>query len=352
MFDFSTTVIDKIVVHQIGNKLKKEGVQLSNKELDFDEKLEMMLISYFLKSFKSKEKYHFINIDPDGTEINEVYRFTKEIFEDKDEIFDISINIARHLYNQSTHPKVQGGDLFIVHFNGILFDDKPVETVGIFKSEIKDSFLKIVEEDNIFEIEPLSGINISKIDKGCLVFNDSSETGYRILSIDNNKKESKYWTEQFLGIERIYDNESYTKAVLTTCDNFVKKVLPTKIEETEKQDVIKDKIVKYFNEEESFQKDTFTNEVFDDSEIKDEFEKLYEKKTKPMGRSANKSSFDIERDTVGKMIKKFDKVIKLDSDVEIKIKSNVLSNENEVVQKVYDESKGMYYYKVWFSEEL
>ena len=51
------------------------------------------------------------------------------------------------------------------------------------------------------------------------------------------------------------------------------------------------------------------------------------------------------------MIKKFDKIIKLDSDVEIKVKSTV-EKESEVLEKVYDSEKKMYYYKVWFSEEF
>jgi len=352
MFNFENAIIDKIVVHKIGNKLKKDGVQLSNKLLEFDENLEKMLISYFLKSFKSKEEYHFINIESDNTEINEMYRYTSEIFGNSDNLFDISINVARHLYNQSTHPKVQGGDLFAVYFNNIIFNGDTIETVGFFKSEIKDEFLKIIEEENIFEIEPLSGINISKIDKGCLIFNKKADKGYRILSIDNNKKASKYWTEQFLGIEQIYTSENYTKAVLTTCDTFVKKILPTKIEEPVKQDEIKDKIVKYLNEEENFEKDEFSNKVFDDSTIREEFDQLYDKKTKIMGSSSNKQSFPIQRDTVDKMIKKFDKVIKLDSDIEIKIKSIALSDEDKILEKVYDAEKKMYYYKVWFSEEL
>ena len=84
MFDFSTTVIDKIVVHHIGNKLKKDGVQLSNRELEFDDDLENKLISYFLKSFKTIEKYQFTNIQENDDEVNEIYRYTKEIFENKD----------------------------------------------------------------------------------------------------------------------------------------------------------------------------------------------------------------------------------------------------------------------------
>jgi len=351
MFELSEAKIDKIVVHKIGNKLNKDGVELSNSLLEFDENLEALLLSYFLKSFKSKEEYHFTNIH-DESEMNEIYRFTSDIFDNADELFDTSINVARHLYNQSTHPKVQGGDLFIAYFSGIEFNGETVETIGYFKSEIKDSFLKVTQEDNVFEIEPLTGINISKIDKGCLVFNSNRENGYKILSIDNNRSASKYWNEQFLGIERVYDNESYTKAVINTCDTFVKKVLPTKVEEPEKQDVIKDKIVKYLSDENQFEKDVFTSEVFDDSEIIEEFNELYEKKTKPMGTNANKGQFDIEKETVGKMIKKFDKIIKLDSDVEIKIKSSARNDEDRIIEKVYDEAKGLSYYKVWFSEEM
>ncbi len=55
------------------------------------------------------------------------------------------------------------------------------------------------------------GINLSKLDKGALIFNKNREDGYKILSVDSNKYDTKYWLENFLGVDVIADENYYTK---------------------------------------------------------------------------------------------------------------------------------------------
>lgn len=339
--------IEKIVVHEIGNKLRKDGVNLSNKTLEVDEKTKMLLTSYFMKNQK-KIDHKFSNINDDSN-TNEIYNCAVDLFGDKESIFDISINVGRHLYNCSTHPKVQGGTLFVVYFSGAILEEKEVDVIGVFKSETIDTLLDIKESDNVFNIDSLTGFNISKVDNGCLIFNTSKEDGYKVMLI-NNKSGSKYWTDQFLCIEKVYDNSDYTKALLKTCDDFVKKVLPEKIEDEDQITGVKAKIVEYLSDSENMNTEKFISIVSEDFELGEELNNLYVKNMSKLGSNSHIIDFPIEKEVIQKSIKKFDKIIKLDTGIEIKINSEYLSEESDIIEKCYE--NGQSFYKVLYNEEI
>jgi len=56
--------------------------------------------------------------------------------------------------------------------------------------------LKVYPSGDGFEIESEKGININKLDKGCLIFNTERESGYVVAIVDNTNKgtEAQYWT--------------------------------------------------------------------------------------------------------------------------------------------------------------
>ena len=134
--------------------------------------------------------------------LNEVYHYCSKIFSDPNLIQEESINLATHLYNQSTHPKIKAGEFYVVYFSNCEVDGKCINAIGLFKSENKDTFLKIHSKGENFEIESESGININKLDKGCLIFNTERENGYLVAIVDNTNKgsEAKYWTDDFLHV--------------------------------------------------------------------------------------------------------------------------------------------------------
>ena len=98
-----------------------------------------------------------------------------------------------------------------------------VDAIGIFKSEIKTDFLQFEEQEDNLEMVLQQGINLNKLDKGCIIFNFKKEEGYKILSVDSNRYDSKYWLEHFLNVDVFQDETFMTK---NTC-NFVK-TLPKK----------------------------------------------------------------------------------------------------------------------------
>src|ERR1017187_4401941 len=160
MIDLSDATINNITIHEVGNKGREEELRFSKAPLEIeDPMLETLLMKYLLGPFKSEELFRFTH--PTYLTQNEIYSYVWSIFQYPGMFFDNSKAIARHLYEQSTHPKVKAGELYIIHFNNCKIDGKFTDALGIFKSETKDTFLKIVAEKDSFNIQYEDGVNRS-----------------------------------------------------------------------------------------------------------------------------------------------------------------------------------------------
>ncbi|MGK6700725.1 nucleoid-associated protein [Acinetobacter baumannii] len=65
---------------------------------------------------------------------------------------------------------------------------------------MKDTFLEVEQLSEEVILHEKHGININKLDKGCVVFNINKEDSYSLLVVDNvNKANSaRYWKDDFL----------------------------------------------------------------------------------------------------------------------------------------------------------
>ena len=131
MLGFSETILQQIVVHKVGNKYNEENIHCSKEILRVDDEVKELLSRYFLTPFKSEEYFQFYH-DSD-LHLNEVYHYVSKIFDDSEQIIEQSVNLARHLYEKSTHPNIKGGEFYTVYFKEISFNNEPVDAVGLFK---------------------------------------------------------------------------------------------------------------------------------------------------------------------------------------------------------------------------
>src|SRR5215207_9404162 len=115
--DLQNTALDKIIIHYTGNK-NNEAIHLSQHAIETDDETNEMLGQGFLTRFKNNHEYYSFS-HPSSLQYNEVYNYCREVFKNADSFEEVSHSIARHLYNQSTHPRVKGGELYIVYFNAI-----------------------------------------------------------------------------------------------------------------------------------------------------------------------------------------------------------------------------------------
>src|SRR5574337_130174 len=137
------SLIESLSIHYIGNKSKNELCVFSEEPLFLlDENLPPLVLEYFIKPFeKIQESFSFFHSS--SNELNEVFHFVKKIFNNEAGFHEAGVGIAKHLYNVSTHPNIKPGEVYIARFKNILVDGIEKEAVGIFKSEIKEPFLKV-----------------------------------------------------------------------------------------------------------------------------------------------------------------------------------------------------------------
>ena len=94
--------------------LYMEGVELSDSPVELDETLGEILKSYFLMAFKDEERYRFSH--PTDNDLNAVYSYASQAFENDGTFHEQSKNMAKYLYEQSEHPNIKRGDLYVVYF--------------------------------------------------------------------------------------------------------------------------------------------------------------------------------------------------------------------------------------------
>ncbi len=348
MLDLSDATINKIIVHKIGNPSRDEQLECSKTAFPLNDMgLEKVLSRYFLSPFHKKVP-GFYNFRHDtDLDLNEMYHYTGKMFTPGENFELQSVNIAKHLFDKSHHPKVKSGELYIVLINNCMVEDELTDALGIFKSENKDTFLKVYAGGNDCNIEYQDGININKLDKGCLIFNTEKSEGYKMCIVDKtNAEESQFWKDQFLKVAPRDDDFYQTKTAMNLCKTFCNTVL------TEDNDVsrnkqleVKDKVVQYFSENTEYVAETFEQEVLEQPEVIDAY-RDYRQKFAEQNNFLTKDTFDIAEPAVKKEKKNFKSVIKLDKNFHVYVHGNP-----NMLEKGFDDTRGKFFYKLYFDEE-
>ena len=307
--------------------------------------MKTLLVNYFIKPMKrTTDLYKFHHAE--GLGLHELYNFAKTIFEDKSMLQPESINILEHLYRQSNHPNIKSGEVFVALFRDLLYEDELVDAIGIFKSEQKNTFLQVTPEGEVLGLNSQEGINVNKLDKGALILNVEQEDGYRILSVDNNQYDTHYWLFDFLRTDRVKDDVFNTFSYLDMCNNFSKEVIMPANDKHEQMKFIADS-VDYFDNNEHFNFDEFTRAVAPTDDVATElrnYQESYE--------LADTDSFTISKPALKTARRQFKDTIKLDTNIQIRLDISDPELGKQYLDKGYDEEKQMYYYKVYFNEEI
>lgn len=347
MFDFSEVTLNQIAVHNIGNRAENEGVGLSKTETHItDPTIETILKQYFLSNFKSDYFYSFTH--ESDLQLNQVFNHAAQIFENPESFFEQSTDLARSLYENSNHPKIKPGEFYVVRFSNITVDGEVVDGIGLFKSESKDTFIRVYQQNESFEVSYDNGINIKKVDKGCLIFNTEKEFGYKVSIIDTTNKatEALYWRDDFLGVNP-RENEFYqTNQLIDLCKGFSEQVL-TEAHNVDKQEQVNfvKRTEAYFNNNETYNNEEFKENVIGDEEISEAFDD-YKQNFELTRNLSQADEFEISAEALKKGKKYFRSIIKLDKNFHVYVHSNP-----DFIEKGIDNAKGLKYYKLYFHEE-
>jgi hypothetical protein len=347
MIDLSTANLSNLVIHRVGNKSEAQEIRFSKSPIRLkDSLIKDLVVKYFTSHFSFTELYHLAH---DGKlNLNEVYTYSTEIFDDKQEFYNQSVNLAKHLYEQTSHPKIKAGELYIAYFTGCTVDGTDVDAIGLFKSESRETYLKVYPTDENFEIDYEDGININKLDKGAIIFNIEKDNGYLVAIIDTVSKgyEAQYWKDDFLHVRSRQDEYNHTKNALNLCKNFVIECLPDEFDIIKADQVdILNRSMKFFKEKEKFNIKEFSDEVIGQPEMIDSF-KSYKRQYQSDHQVQVEDDFEISAPAVKKQNRYFRSIIKLDKNFHIYVHGS-----RQMIEKGKDETTGMNYYKLFFKDE-
>ncbi|GAA4791590.1 nucleoid-associated protein [Olivibacter ginsenosidimutans] len=350
MLSFFEASLAELAVHRVGNKMLDEHYILSDHPLQLqDELLPKLLMQYFLSPFEKVQEVYHLSHSSGHLELNELYHFAKLFFEGEADFHYIGQQITKHLYESSNHPKIKAGEVYVAHFEQVQLEGEVIQALGIFKSETKETYLKVYPEQGGFKLDyEENAINIQKLDKGCLILNTAKEEGFNVLAIDqtNKQQEAVYWKDDFMQVRIRNDNFYQTGNLMQVCKNFVKEKLEEnyEMERADRIDLL-NRSMTYFKEKEVFEVDDFSNEVLGDPNAIALF-KAYKSDFEEQHEIAIGNNFPISGKAVKKEAKGFKSVLKLDKNFHVYI-----HGKRDFVEKGFDEDKGMHFYKLYFEQE-
>ena len=340
--------IPKLIIHKIGNKFNDSRNLFSENTVVFDEASYKLMLPFLLKPFGNLTEtfrfHHHADVN-----MNEVFNYCKSIFEDDETFEEISKNMVTHLYEQSNSAQIKTGDVIIVLFEDIEYNEINTNAIGIFKIENKIDFFQTFVDEKSIDVMVQKGISTKKIDKGCLIVNYTDDEGYVVLSVDNNNYDAQYWMKNFLSIKYADDKNNHTQTYMEMCRDFSNEVLKTDYGTQEHSHFLA-KTIDYLKENDTVNIHDFKEDVFEEEKQKDQFDeykKLFETDKDVLVRN----QFHISDVVVKKQKQKMKTEIKLDTNIQIKLDVEAPDASSEYLELGYDEEKKMKYYKVYFNEE-
>lgn len=338
--------IQQAIVHKVGNPSRGEQLLLSPHSLTLnDELVRSLLVRYLLSPFSENELYRFTHLS--DLQMNEVYRYVREIFEQPQRFVPASHLLAQLLYSKSTHARVKEGELYVVYFDNVFFESAAQPAIGIFKSETKETFLKVFAHGKGWELGAEDGININKLDKGCLVFRSETDDGYRVSVVDNtNRQETQYWVNEFLQVQPLANDYRHTSQVMGLCKLFIENEYAEKFDVRRSDQIdLMNRSIDYFRTKEQFDINEFTTEVIHHPEVVDSFLQ-FKRNFEDNRKFEIDPQFDINGAAVQKQQKLFKSVLKLDKNFHVYI-----HGRRDLIERGYDESVAKKYYKLYYDEE-
>jgi len=347
IFSFEANLL-QLSVHKVGNKINDEGCAMSENQLDIsDDDVRLNLLRYFLSPFEKVNEVYRLYHPSTDVSLNVVGAVAYQLFNYPETFHKNSQNLARLLYDASSHPKIKSGELYVAYFENVQIEGELMDAIGIFKSENRETYLQVNSKSNGFDLKFDQAINTHKLDKGCLIFNTEEKEGYKVAVIDNaSSKDAIYWKDDFLQLIVREDNYQRTNDALNICKSFIEDNVSDHFEmnEADKADLL-NRSIKYFKEKETFDLEEYSNEVIANAgaidlfkEFKTGYEDSFEIKIP--------DSFEISSPAVKKQERSYKHILKLDKNFEINIKG-----DSDLIQKGFDEDKQLNYYKVFFREE-
>lgn len=330
--------IDKIICHHYSQDTYR--CLLNNACMSVENLDATVLRDFFIKPFSTqKGEYSFSH--PVSLDYNIVFKSALALLENGDFV-KCSQDIFRHLQSVSTLPTIKDGDIFVAKVEDIIMDNSYYEGLGIFKIESKSDFIEtFVDSKGNMQFSVKSGFPSNRIDKACLiVFSSEKPVCYLI----DRSKDTKFWRQDFLGVVPRATSYSQSRSTMQMFKSFIEEQLPdvSKITKADQINLI-NKCSELMKKTDVLKIDETARSLFKDEETANlfaEYRKVFEQREE----LTLKDSFGVDKKAV--TVLKSSRRIRLDDTAEIH-----LMKTGNFLERGFDDEKGMYYYKLYFSKE-
>lgn len=345
---FNSAIATGIVLAKVGNPQRDEPLQTSKEVFKISEDDRATLTPLFLKPFKNligHRFHHHSSLDK-----HEMNNCVKAIFASSMGLLEKGCDIAQRLYSKSNHPNIKAGDLCITLIDDIEVDGEMKRGLCILKAESMVPFISITTHDGDLQLSTEQGINPERIDKGCLILDHLPEKGYYSLTFDRSGEDTRFWVREFLGLQAVPDAAFLTNAYAGMAVEFLEKAKPADDESPpwDTCNTARDAL-NYFDDREHFDLQEFEEKVLKTPEAVTRFAEHRSRVEEEQGQPLE-TSFEISQKDVSKAKKRIGTVLKLDTGIEIHVKPSFSDQDKPVLERGFDEERGMKFIKVFFNE--
>lgn len=323
-----------------------DGFFKNDQLANVDEKLSEVLCMFFLKPFKLQNFYTFSHeLD---VEYNGAFASCRNVFEAADEgtLLEEAQNLLKLLYSVSENENIKEGEFYVASFDSIALKEGDVNALGIFKSEDRDPFIRIYQEESSLGVSSDEGISLHNINKGALILNDPEQKTYSVLIFDKSNKitPARFWIDQFLNLAPIEDEFYQTKNFMHLCKDFVLKDR-NELDRADQVDLL-NRSVDYFKDREQFNQEEFEEEVLQEPETKQAFLDFQETYKEENQLENLQPEFEISKPAYKAAKRHIRSVIKLDKNFHVYV-----HGKRELIERGFDDTRGQNYYKLFFDSE-
>ena len=345
MINVSGIKICGLFIHRVGNRLRSEQVAYSENP----ERLaagDLSILTQFL--FGHSDRLNTFKFDHSIDEkLNAISSVAQSVAKSPKALGKASQEIAAHLYSVSNHPKVKAGNLFVGIFEDILFQGKPRTMLGIFKSDTLSPFVKVEAGNGRNSLDIDHGAAITSLDKMALVIFSPKGQILAVLSACARGDDAVYWNQDFLQVVPMSSPKAKTKAYLDACRAFASRD-DNDLSEIERT-LFLNRSLQYFETADRFDEERFST-VFSNSTQEKAFSK-FKADSGVDGEEEDSPTFAIEKTVVRKERAKFERNLRLDSHIEIRLKFKDQKEMEKRVEQGFDESKGLPFFKLYYTAD-
>ena len=130
MINLFNAHIESLSIHRVGNKSRNEAIFLSENPYQTNDEITPLLKEFFLKSFREKEENYYQFAHEVDLEYNDMFKLASEVFENPSNIHEVSKKITKHLFEQSNHPHIKNGEVYVAYFTHLTIDNNQVDAIG------------------------------------------------------------------------------------------------------------------------------------------------------------------------------------------------------------------------------